>query len=255
MEQQELFYPDLLVTIGDYQFDQGITLKACIDRNRPFDWGKISFSNPYKEHIQVQAQDEISISLGYDGDLQEVFIGNIVDGYDGYNSMNEIMFKDRTLKLEKTYISGTFIGCTPQDILLEGLRIAGIEEYHLSQTQYVPLTVTIKNKNMIQVLKQINTAWGLDIKSGFIKGVFYWGEIPEQSEILEFEYANNIISLDKVNNQWELVTVSIPSLQHSQKIQVTHPRLSGIFETEKIIFMTNDAGFIRTRIYFEGTPL
>ena len=58
MEQQELFYPDLLVTIGDYQFDQGITLKACIDRNRPFDWGKISFSNPYKEHIQVQAQDE-----------------------------------------------------------------------------------------------------------------------------------------------------------------------------------------------------
>ena len=139
--------------------------------------------------------------------------------------------------------------------MLEGLRLAGIEEYHLSQTQYVPLTVTIKNKNMIQVLKQINTAWGLDIKSGFIKGVFYWGEIPEQSEILEFEYANNIISLDKVNNQWELVTVSIPSLQHSQKIQVTHPRLSGIFETEKIIFMTNDAGFIRTRIYFEGTPL
>ena len=139
--------------------------------------------------------------------------------------------------------------------MLEGLRLAGIEEYHLSQTQYVPLTVTIKNKNMIQVLKQINTAWGLDIKSGFIKGVFYWGTIPEQSEILEFEYANNIISLDKVNNQWELVTVSIPSLQHSQKIQVTHPRLSGIFETEKIIFMTNDAGFIRTRIYFEGTPL
>ena len=212
MEQQELFYPDLLVTIGDYQFDQGISLKTYIDRNRPFDWGKISFSNPYKEHIQVQAQDEISIQLGYDGELQEVFVGNVVDGYDGYNAMNEIMFKDRTLKLEKTYISGTFIGCTPQDILLEGLRLAGIEEYHLSQTQYVPLTVTIKNKNMIQVLKQ-------------------------------------------VNNQWELVTVSIPSLQHSQKIQVTHPRLSGIFETEKIIFMTNDAGFIRTRIYFEGTPL
>ena len=139
--------------------------------------------------------------------------------------------------------------------MLEGLRLAGIEEYHLSQTQYVPLTVTIKNKNMIQVLKQINTAWGLDIKSGFIKGVFYWGEIPEQSEILEFEYANNIISLDKVNNQWELVTVSIPSLQHSQKIQVTHPRLSGIFETEKIIFMTNDAGFIGMGYIFEGTPL
>ena len=50
MEQQELFYPDLLVTIGDYQFDQGISLKTYIDRNRPFDWGKISFSNPYKEH-------------------------------------------------------------------------------------------------------------------------------------------------------------------------------------------------------------
>ena len=108
---------------------------------------------------------------------------------------------------------------------------------------------------MIQVLKQINAAWGLDIKSSFIKGVFYWGEIPKQTEILEFEYANNIISLNLVNGLWELVTVSIPSLQHSQKIQVTHPRLSGIFETEKIIFMTNDAGFIRTRIYFEGTPL
>lgn len=247
-----MFYPNMLVTIGDYQFKQGISLKAYIDRNRPFDWGKISFSNPFKEHIQVQAQDDISIRLGYNGELQEAFVGNVVEGYDGYNSMNEIMFKDRTLKLEKTYISGAFIGCTPQEILLEGLKLAGIEEYHLSKTQYIPQTLTIKNKNMIQVIKQINNSWGIDVKSSFIKGIFYWGEIPEQKEILEFEYANNIISLDLVNGQWELVTVSIPSLQHSQKIQVTHPRLSGTFEVEKLIFMTNEAGFIRTKIYFEG---
>lgn len=252
MKKQELFYPDISVKVGNYVLTKGISIKTYSDSNSPFDWGKLSFTNPYKEKISIAANDEIKIRLGYDGDLQEIFVGNLVTGYDGYQELNEIMFKDRMLMLEKTFLSGTYIFCTPQEIIQEALRLTGIDNYRIADTPYPSRAcLTIKNKNMVQVLKQINNIWGLDIRYGFIKGVFYWGVTPEQDEIMEFEYGNNIISLGRTNGMWELATVSIPSIQHSQKIKVTHPKVSGIFEVSKVIFQTNDAGFIRTTIYFE----
>lgn len=252
MKQQELFYPDISVQIGNYVLNKGISLKTYSDSKSPFDWGKLSFTNPYKEKISIADNDEIVISLGYDGELQETFIGNLVTGYDGYQALNEIMFKDRMLLLEKAFLAGTFKDCTPQEIIREGLRLAGIEAYKLSDKQYSSRAmVSIKNMNMIQVLKRINSIWGIDTRFGFIKGVFYWGVVPEQDEVVEFEYGNNIISLGRANGMWELVTVSIPSIQHSQKIKVSHPKVSGTFEVSKIFFATNEAGFIRTTIYFE----
>ena len=252
MTKQELFYPDISVRVGSYVLTRGISLKMYSDRNSPFDWGSLNFTNPYKEKISIAADDEITISLGYAGELQNVFLGNLVTGYDGYQALNQIMFKDRMLLLEKTFLSGTFINCTPQEIIQEGLRLAGIDSYNIVDTPYPSRKcVVIKNKSMVQILKQINNIWGIDIRYGFIKGVFYWGVTPQQNEIMEFEYGNNIISLGRANGMWELVTVSIPSIQHSQKINVMHPKVSGIFEVSKVIFQTNDAGFIRTTIYFE----
>lgn len=252
MKKQELFYPDISVRVGNYVLTKGISLKTYSGKNSPFDWGKFSFANPYKEKISISAGDKVTVSLGYDGKLQETFVGNLVTGYDGYNELNQVMFKDRMLLLEKTYLSGIYKNCTPQEIIREGLQLAGIEEYRIAVTSYPSrMLVPIKHMNMIQAFKRINSIWGIDVIFGFIKGVFYWGTVPEQDEVLVFEYGSNIISLGRNNKMWELVTVSIPSLQHSQKIHVVHPKISGIFEVNKVIFATNDAGFIRTTIYFE----
>lgn len=252
MKKQELFYPNISVKVGQYLLTKGISVKTYSDRNSPYDWGKLSFTNPYKEKISINAGDEISVCMGYDGESIEIFTGILTTGYDGYQELNEIMFKDKTLLLEKTCLSGSYMNCMPKEIIQEGLQCSGIESYVISDRSYpARKNVTIKNKNMVQVLKQINSIWGMDIKYGFIQGTFYWGMTPEQKEILEFTYGNNIISLGRANKMWELVTVSIPSLQHSQKIKVIHPKISGIFEVEKVIFATNESGFIRTTIYFE----
>lgn len=249
---QDLFYPEIEVEIGNYVFTEGITLKIYSDREAPTDWGKLTFSNPYKEKISIQQSDEIIIKLGYDGKLQEVFLGSIVKGIDGSEELNEVLFKDRMLLLERTYITDTFLDCTPQEIITASMKKAGVVKYELSQVVYLPKRMLpVARKNVVQLLDQINAAWNININGNFIKGIFYWGVIPEQEVVLEFEYGNNIISLDRNKDAWELTTVSIPSMQHSQKIKVTHPKVSGIFETKKIIFETNADGFIRTRIYFK----
>ena len=252
IDRQDLFYPDLQVKVGDYIFTEGITVEIYSDRNRPCDWGKIRFTGEYQPKITLAELTDVTISLGYNGMMQDVFIGTLAKAYNGHG-MDGILFKDRMYKLEQTNISACFRDCTPQDIIREGLIAAGIEIMHLSKVTYPVKTLfPVYNKNVEQLLKQVNAAWGTNNKNYFVKGEFYWGITPEQGEVLEFEYGSNIISMGKDFNMWELETISVPSMQHSQKISVVHPKITGEFETEKVVFRTNDAGFIRTTIYFKG---
>lgn len=252
LDRQELFYPDLQVKIGTYIFTEGVSLEIHSDRNKPCDWGKVRFTKEYQPKITLKELSDIVICLGYDGTLQEVFTGTLAKGYDGCG-INEVLFKDYMYKLQNTYLSTCFKECTPQDIIREGLATAGIKTVHLSKQTYAAKKLfPVYSKSIEQLLQQINTAWGINVKSYFVKGEFYWGIVPEQKEILEFVYGSNIISLGKDVDMWELETISVPSMQHSQKISVVHPKITGIFETEKVIFRTNDAGFIRTTIYFKG---
>lgn len=252
IDRQELFYPDLQVKIGDYVFTEGISVEIYSDRNKPCDWGRIKFTGEYQPEIALAKLSDVTISLGYNGILQDVFTGTLTNTYNGCGK-DGILFKDYMHKLEQTNISACFKDCTPQDIIREGLVAAGISKIHLSGSTYPAKTLfPVYNKNVEQLLKQINAAWGIDNKSYFIKGEFYWGITPEQGDTLEFEYGSNIISLGKDMDVWELETISVPSMQHSQKISVVHPKITGEFETEKVIFRTNAAGFIRTTIYFKG---
>ena len=108
----------------------------------------------------------------------------------------------------------------------------------------------ISKKNVIAVIKEVGTIWGIKNKFFFSGGVFYWGEKPEQEKIYNFEYGVNIITLDRPLGSWELETVSAPFVKHSHKINVTHPKVSGEFEVKKVVFRTNETGFVRTYINF-----
>ena len=68
--------------------------------------------------------------------------------------------------------------------------------------------------------------------------------------VYTFEYGVNIIALNRPGRVWELETVSAPFVRHSHKINVIHPKVSGEVEVSKVVSMTNDDGFIRTKIYF-----
>ena len=250
---QNLFYPDLKVQIGKYVFQKGISLKLCSDKKLPYDWGNLRFTEEFQPSIALEEDASVTVCMGYNGILEEVFYGNLTREYNSYERADEILFKDRMLLLEKVWITDTYLNCTPQDIIEDGLRKAGITQYSLDRMAFpTKSVVSIRQKNMVDVLKQINSLWGIQYHGTFIKGIFYWGVKPEQKEIYEFEYADNILTLNREGGLWELVTVAMPFIQHSQIISVIHPKVTGEFEVEKVVSFTNPQGFTRTSIYFDG---
>lgn len=251
MENQELFYPEIGVQIGRYSLKRGIRIEICSDRDSYFDWAEICFTPEFQEAIETGRRESASIYLGYNEIMEEVFTGFVSQPYNHGSGMDKILLKDSMIFLEDIIITETFMDATPQEIIEYCLKLAGITEYKLTDQPYQPKKVLpISSKNVIAVLSEINSIWGLKNKFFFLGGIFYWGRVPEQDKIYHFEFGVNILSLSKMFGCWRIETISTPFIRHSQKIQVTHPKLNGIYVVKKIIFSTTAEGYIRTTIWF-----
>lgn len=248
----ELFYPGIGVQIGAYSIKKGIEIETCSDAESYFDWAKIRFTDPYQTQIGIAKGDEMSIYLGYSGIMEEVFTGYVSSPYNRAQGKNEILAKDEMQRLEGVTISETFLDVTPQEIVRYLLEVAGISNFQISQEVYQPKKVVpVAQKNGIQVLEEIRRLWQIQKRFYFSGGVFYWCTNPEQKQTYLFEYGSNIISLERSMGSWELETVSMPFIHHSQTIKVIHPAYTGSALVKKVLFKTNDAGFIRTYITFD----
>lgn len=248
----ELFYPGIGVQIGAYSIKKGIEIETCSDAESYFDWAKIRFTDPYQTQIGIAKGDEMSIYLGYSGIMEEVFTGYVSSPYNRAQGKNEILAKDEMQRLETVTISETFLDVTPQEIVRYLLASAGITNFQISQEVYQPKKVVpVAQKNGIQVLEEIRRLWQIQKRFYFSGGVFYWCTDPEQKQTYLFEYGSNIIRLERSMGSWELETVSMPFIHHSQTIKVIHPAYTGSALVKKVLFKTNDAGFIRTYITFD----
>ena len=248
----ELFYPGIGVQIGAYSIKKGIEIETCSDAESYFDWAKIRFTDPYQTQIGIAKGDEMSIYLGYSGIMEEVFTGYVSSPYNRAQGKNEILAKDEMQRLEGVTISETFLDVTPQEIVRYLLEVAGISNFQISQEVYQPKKVVpVAQKNGIQVLEDIRRLWQIQKRFYFSGGVFYWCTNPEQKQTYLFEYGSNIIRLERSMGSWELETVSMPFIHHSQTIKVIHPAYTGSALVKKVLFKTNDAGFIRTYITFD----
>ena len=248
----ELFYPGIGVQIGAYSIKKGIEIETCSDAESYFDWAKIRFTDPYQTQIGIAKGDEMSIYLGYSGIMEEVFTGYVSSPYNRAQGKNEILAKDEMQRLEGVTISETFLDVTPQEIVRYLLEVSGISNFQISQEVYQPKKVVpVAQKNGIQVLEEIRRLWQIQKRFYFSGGVFYWCTNPEQKQTYLFEYGSNIIRLERSMGSWELETVSMPFIHHSQTIKVIHPAYTGSALVKKVLFKTNDAGFIRTYITFD----
>ena len=248
----ELFYPGIGGQIGAYSIQKGIEIETCSDAESYFDWAKIRFTDPYQTQIGIAKGDEMSIYLGYSGIMEEVFTGYVSSPYNRAQGKNEILAKDEMQRLEGVTISETFLDVTPQEIVRYLLEVAGISNFQISQEVYQPKKVVpVAQKNGIQVLEEIRRLWQIQKRFYFSGGVFYWCTNPEQKQTYLFEYGSNIIRLERSMGSWELETVSMPFIHHSQTIKVIHPAYTGSALVKKVLFKTNDAGFIRTYITFD----
>lgn len=251
MEITELYYPQAAARVGPYTFCQGIEIEVYSAKSSYFDWAKVRFTGEYRDNISVSRNEPASIQLGYDGVLDDVFTGYVAAPYDGGTWGNEITLKDEMLVLEHTIINETFQDTTPQEIITFILAKAGFSKKRLSAKGYpARKVVSIKRQNAIQAIETIHAAWRIKVPFFFSGGTFYWDEQPEQKNVYTFEYGVNILGLNRIGGVWELETVSAPFVKHSHKIHVIHPKISGEVLVSKVVFLTNDSGFIRTYIYF-----
>ena len=251
MEITELYYPQVAAQAGPYTFRQGIEIEVYSAKSSYFDWAKIRFTGEYQTKISVSKNDPASIQLGYQGVLDDVFTGYVADSYNGGAWANEITLKDEMMILENTIINDTFLDTTPQEIITFILAKAGFPKTRLSSRGYPTRKVLpIRRQNAVQAIHAIHAAWRVNVPFFFSGGIFYWDERPEQKKIYTFEYGVNILGLNRTGGVWELETVSAPFVRHSHKINEIHPQISGEVEVSKVVFMTNDSGFIRTYIYF-----
>lgn len=254
MKNEELFYQDQEISIGSYQFNRGISLEIHSAKDTTYDWAKIKFTKEFQENIVLQKEDVAIIKMGYNGVLEEIFAGFLSKPYNAASGMDEILIKDTMLLLNRTEITNTYIETTPQEMIEYGLKKAGIAKYQLSDILYpIKSKVPICKMGFLEVLKKINQLWGIHNKGYFIGSTFYWGLEQKQNRVYEFEYGNNIISLTREYSLWMLTTVSFPYIRHGMKISVNHPKVTGVFEIIKMTFKTNEAGFVRTELYFEDT--
>lgn len=247
----QLFYPQIEVQLGSYTFTEGIELETASAKDTPFDWAKIHFTQQLQDNVQIAKGDEARVLLGYDGNLEEVLVGYVAKSYPAADGANDLLIKDEMLRIEETVIHDTFLDVTPQDLISYLLSQAGITQARLTDQLFPPRRrFPVQRQNGLQLLGSINTAWGLRLPYYFSGGVFYWGVTPSQSKVYHFEYGVNIMSLQRSGGVWELETVSAPFVKHSHVIQITHPLLTGEVEVTKVVSRTNDAGFLRTVIYF-----
>lgn len=253
MKTQNLFYPVQVAYVGNYSFEAGISMEIFSDKNYLYDWARIRFTRQFNGYVSLNRGDEAQLMMGYDGKLETIFRGVVARQYNQATFKDEILIKDYTMKLEETAISGTFLDATPQELVQQGLMAAGIGSMRLSGTGYpARKRVAVREKPVSEFLMQIDSLWGIRTTKSFLLGTFYWDEKPDQPEMYVLEYGNNIISLTRERGWWKLETVALPKVQHSCMIRVVHPEISGTFEVSKVIFSSDDRGFVRTKIYFEG---
>lgn len=248
----ELFSPQIAVGIGAYTFEKGVELEISSCRDTPFDWAKIRFVSPFEHKITLARREPATIWIGYNGEFSKVFVGYSTCDFTSGDTGNEVILKDGMLLLEDARINNTFLKATPQEIIRYIAKQAGATKLLLDETPYRAIPcLPILSQNGIRAIRSLDDYWRIHSRLYFEADCLCWGRDGEQSELYHFEYAKNIISLRLADGCWELQTVSVPFVRHSQMIRVTHPSISGDFRVDRLRVATWGRGFIRTWLYFK----
>jgi hypothetical protein len=248
----ELFSPEIRVAIGGYTFSRGFELELNSCEDTYYDWAKVRFVSPFEQKVTLARLDPATILLGYNGSFETSFVGYATCDFVSGTTGNEIVLKDGMMLLETVQINNTFLQVTPQEIVSYVANQAGITALSLDETPYPPVAcLPIVQRNGIQAIRDLDACWRTATKFYFQGGALHWGKADEQAEVYHFEYAKNIISLQRDGGYWELQTVSVPFVRHSQTIRITHPKVSGDFKVHRVRVSSRGPGFIRTTLYFE----
>lgn len=245
-KEAEYFSPEVIVRIGEYIFSKYITLNLKLDIEKNFDFAIIKFSEKLLDEIQVNKNDEVFIELGYNNKFEKVFTGYVTDVKDF-----EIVAKNKFLNLVNTNINKSFTNATFDEVLKFILNQASIQEMSIKNNDTVMKSlISIKNKNGLDAIKYLEQKFNIKESIYFFKNnKFFYNDKEKQKQLYELIYGSNILNLQNLCPKvWEIETISMPKLNLLDDIYIEHYKLTGTFKVEKINFIVNDYGFVRTKI-------
>ncbi|MDE6232841.1 MAG: hypothetical protein K2M60_05780 [Lachnospiraceae bacterium] len=248
---KKLISPEFRISTEKFEITSGMKVECFSSRESQSDWCRVELASQFQDIITYEDMEKAVVEFGYEDDY-DILLQGYCRRADG-DYRKEIMIRDAMIKLERTKVSATFISCTPQDIIRYLLVQAGITDYKLSETDYGKKDIFILNRqNGIKAIAQVNSIWGIDNDFFIQNEVFYWGCKPAQETIYVLEESENIISLKKYGELFEIETLGVPWIHHSQEIEVSHANYSGVVKVEKTIIKSDVSGYTRMYIYFKG---
>lgn len=251
MGYKKLISPEFKINTEKFEITSGMEVECFSSREARSDWCHVELTTQLQNIITYNDMEKATVELGYDDDYDMLLPGYCKKTNNDY--WKEIIIRDSMIKVERTEIKGTFIDCTPQDIIRYVLAQSGITDYQLSNDDYGKKDRFIVNKqNGIRTITQVNSLWGIDNDFFFQNEVFYWGCKPKQETIYILEESENILSLKKYGDLYEIETLGVPWIHHSQQIEVLHSKYSGTVKVEKTIVKSDASGYTRMYIYFKG---
>lgn len=245
----DFFYPEYQAKIGNSVINEAIRLESVLNKETSFDWTQIIFTTNLFMKLNIKKGDEFTLSIGYNGRLEDVFTGYVTD-----IQKNIVTIKNEMIKLAKVMITNSFISSVPQEIIAFILEKAGVTTYELSKEPYpTKKLLNISKVNGIDAIKMVDKAFSISSISIFKCKKFEWNVESKQDKVYELIYAENIIDLQCVETKkWELTTIAVPFIKVLDKINVSHPSISGTFIVDKIKIIIDESGFIRTKLTFKG---
>lgn len=251
MGYKKLISPEFRINTEKFELESGIEVECFSSKEARSDWCKVELTSQLNGIVTYDDMEEAVVELGYDDDFDTLLKGYCRKTDNDY--WKEILIRDAMMKVERTFIKGAFVDCTPQDVIRYILTQAGIDEYKLSEKEYGKKERFLVNKlNGLKAITEINSSWGIDNDFFFRDGVFYWGCVPSQDVVYILEESENILSLKKYGEMYEIETIGVPWIHHSQEIEVVHSKYSGTAKVEKTIIKSDSSGFTRMYIYFRG---
>ena len=239
------------MTVGEYEITKGIEVECFSSKESHMDWCRVELSPQLQGIVKFKDMDEASVELGYEDDYDTLMEGYVRSGKSDY--WKEIMIKDDMMKLDRVVIKASFVDCEPQDVIRYILTCAGIENYILTDAYYGKKnTFVIDKMSGIKAITEVNSSWGINNPFFFQEKIFYWGTKREQKEMYVLEEGQTILSLNKYGSLWEVETIAVPWIHHSQEVEIQHSKYNGIVTVEKTIVRSDKDGAVHMYIYFAG---
>jgi hypothetical protein len=193
---------------------------------------------------------QVELFFGYDPEETAKAFSGKLDLVDGLAARA----RDKMTDVIEAKLVQNFMRATPQEIISQVMRKADVKKYEITLASFPCYPFVASGDDGYNLIKKVNRKWQLDYDPYFdVNEVFHWHPKVEQDSLLVFKYGENIINLDfdGESQQGSLLTIGVPTADHSQLISLEHPKVPAAeVLVDTAHHFTDENGNLRTELIF-----